>query len=222
MDESSQLFKVKNTVTRIRRNHALEHATIHILSSQYRDKSIIGRSDSKGFHLYTELPIESVEEGVHQAERRLRSGEHHLAIHPNCGTNLLTGGVMSAGAAFLSLQGSKDEKFHERIQRLPLAILGAMACILLAQPLGSRIQQHITTESGQETRQHGGPLAPITLVGEAGPELIVGGVVIPAGVPLPGILELKVLSAPTAITCASSSKEARVLANGEKALQVTP
>jgi hypothetical protein len=147
MSENSQLSKVKHIVTRIRRNHALEHATLHVLSSQYRNRPIIGRSDSKGFFLYTELPLEAVEEGVHQAERRLRSGEHHLAIHPNCGTNLLAGGIMSAGAAFLSLQGSKDEEFHERIQRLPLAILGAMVGILLAQPLGSRIQQHITTES---------------------------------------------------------------------------
>lgn len=139
--------KLQNIISRIRRNHALEHATIHILSSQYRNKSIIGRSDSRGFYLYTELPHEAVEEGIYQAERRLRSGEKHLAIHPNCGTNLLAGGIMSAGAAFLSLQGSKDEKFHERIQRLPLAILGAMAGILLAQPIGTRIQQYLTTQS---------------------------------------------------------------------------
>jgi hypothetical protein len=147
MSDNSQLSKVKHIVTHVRRNHALEHATIHVLNSQYRNMPIIGRSDSKGFFLSTELPLEAVEEGIHQAERRLRSGEHHLAIHPNCGTNLLAGGIMSAGAAFLSLQGSKDEEFHERIQRLPLAILGAMAGILLAQPIGSRIQQHITTES---------------------------------------------------------------------------
>lgn len=147
MSDNSPVSKIKQILTRIRRNHALEHATIHVLSSQYRNKAIIGRSDSKGFFLYTDLPLEAVEEGIHQAERRLRSGEHHLAVHPNCGTNLLAGGIMSAGAAFLSLQGSKDEKFHERIQRLPLAVLGAMAGILLAQPIGSRIQQHITTES---------------------------------------------------------------------------
>ena len=147
MMNNSQRQKFMNIIRRVRRNHALEHATIHVLSSQYRNTSIVGRSDSKGFYLYTELSHEAVEEGIFQAERRLRSGEKHLAIHPNCGTNLLVGGIMSAGAAFLSLQGSKDEKFHERIQRLPLAILGAMAGILLAQPIGTRIQQHLTTQS---------------------------------------------------------------------------
>jgi hypothetical protein len=147
MDTTSQISRINNFVTRVRRNHALEHATIHVLSSQHRNKSIVGRSDSKGFFLYTELPLDAIEDGIHQAERRLRGGENHLAIHPNCGTNLLTGGILSAGAAFLSLLGSKDEKPHERLQRLPFAILGAMAGILLAQPLGSKIQQYMTTQS---------------------------------------------------------------------------
>lgn len=147
MNENSLTTPLKNVISRVRRNHALEHATIHVLSSQHRNSSIIGRSDVSGFYLFTELPLEVVEEAVHQAERRLRSGEHHLAIHPNCGTNLLAGGILSAGAAFLSLQGSKEEKLHQRFQRLPLAILGAMAGILLAQPLGNKVQRFITTDS---------------------------------------------------------------------------
>lgn len=147
MSDNSIIVRIKAAISHVRRNHALEHATIHVLSSQYRNKSIVGRSDSRGFFLYTEIPLEAVEDGLYQAERRLRSGEKHLAVHPNCGTNLLAGGIMSAGAAFLSLQGSKEEKFQDRIQRLPMAILGAMAGILLAQPIGSRIQQHLTTQS---------------------------------------------------------------------------
>jgi hypothetical protein len=147
MDNYSQLSTIKSFISRVRRNHALEHASIHVLSVQKRSKPIIGRSDSKGFFLYTDLPMEVIEDGVYQAERRLRSGEHHLAIHPNCGTNLLTAGILSAGAAFLSLQGAKEEKLHERVQRLPFAILGAMVGLLLSQPLGNMFQQHLTTRS---------------------------------------------------------------------------
>jgi len=147
MENYSKLPTINSFISRVRRNHALEHASIHVLSAQKRSKSIIGRSDSKGFFLYTDLPIEIIEDGVYQAERRLRSGEHHLAIHPNCGTNLLTAGILSAGAAFLSLQGAKEEKLHERVQRLPLAVLGAVVGLLLAQPLGNLFQQHLTTKS---------------------------------------------------------------------------
>ena len=146
MNENALSSPLSHLIRRVRRNHALEHATIHVLTSQHRTTSIIGRSDGNGFYLYTELPLDVVAEAVHQAERRLRSGEHQLAIHPNCGTNLLAGGILSAGAAFLSLQGSKEEKLHERFQRLPLAILGAMAGILLSQPLGNKVQQFVTTD----------------------------------------------------------------------------
>lgn len=131
--------------TRIRRNHGLEHATIHVLSARRPRTSLIGRSDSKGFFLYADLTLEAVEDGVHEALNRLRGGEHRLAIHPNCGTNLLTAGVLSGGAAFLSLQGSKDDQLLDRLNRLPIAIMGAVFGLLLAQPLGAKVQKHFTT-----------------------------------------------------------------------------
>lgn len=136
---------INTYISRIRRNHGLEHATIHILTSRRPRTSLIGRSDSKGFFLYGDLPLEDVENGAHEALKRLRSGEHRLAIHPNCGTNLLTAGVLSGGAAFLSLQGSKDDQFLDRLNRLPVAIMGAVFGLVLAQPLGAKIQKHFTT-----------------------------------------------------------------------------
>jgi len=136
---------INTYISRIRRNHGLEHATIHILTSRRPRTSLIGRSDSKGFFLYGDLPLEDVENGAHEALERLRSGEHRLAIHPNCGTNLLTAGVLSGGAAFLSLQGSKDDQFLDRLNRLPVAIMGAIFGLVLAQPLGAKVQKHFTT-----------------------------------------------------------------------------
>ncbi|MCH7588213.1 MAG: hypothetical protein IIC78_09310 [Chloroflexi bacterium] len=131
--------------SRIRRNHGLEHATIHTLSERRPRTSIIGRSDSKGFFLYVDLPVEDIEDSVYTALKRLRNGEHELAIHPNCGTNLLTAGVLSGGAAFLSLQGSKNDQFIDRLNRFPTAIMGAIIGLLLAQPIGAKIQKHFTT-----------------------------------------------------------------------------
>lgn len=131
--------------SRIRRNHGLEHATIHVLSARRPRTSLIGRSDSKGFYLYGDLPIEDVEDAAYAALERLRNGEHQLAIHPNCGTNLLTAGVLSGGAALISLQGSKDDQFVDRLNRFPIAIMGAIFGLLLAQPLGAKVQKHFTT-----------------------------------------------------------------------------
>jgi hypothetical protein len=136
-------------LSRIRRNHALEHATIHVLSSQYPKAPLVGRSDSRGFFLSTDLPKKIISEGAQSALLRLRAGEKQLAVHPNCGTNLLTAGVLSGSAAFFSIQGSQGRR--ERFERLPLAIMSAIFGLVLAQPLGMRIQKHLTTDPNPGT-----------------------------------------------------------------------
>lgn len=151
MQPSEHFSSFARFVSRVRRNHALEHATIHVLSSQNPKIPLIGRSDSRGFFLVTDLPLKVVEDGVRQALQRLRAGEHRLAVHPNCGTNLLTAGVLSAMGTYLSLQGLESQDSKERIQRFPLAILGAISGMILARPLGLRLQQHVTTEGSPGT-----------------------------------------------------------------------
>ncbi len=130
---------------RIRRNHALEHATIHMLTARKAKTSLIGRADPGGFYLYGDVPTEEVREAVDEALQRLRAGEHHLAIHPNCGTNFLTAGLLAAGASFFSLASGRDDRWRDRLERLPLAIFATTLALILAQPLGAAAQQHITT-----------------------------------------------------------------------------
>jgi hypothetical protein len=154
-------------ITRIRRNHALEHATIHILSIRNPQAVIIGRSDHKGFFLHTNLHKNVIEEGAQIALDRLRAGEHRLAIHPNCGTNLLTSGVLSGLAAYFSIQGFGEKDQQDRLSRLPMAITSAILGLIIAQPLGKKVQQYLTTKADpgnleivdvQETRSPSGRL----------------------------------------------------------------
>src|SRR3990172_5576397 len=76
-------------VRRTRRNHGLEHATIHLLSHKIKDLRMVGRSDSNGFWLVGDVSPEDVTAAVNSALSRMRGGEHNLAVHPNCGTNLV-------------------------------------------------------------------------------------------------------------------------------------
>jgi hypothetical protein len=133
--------------TKIRRNHALEHATIHILSARNPKSTIVGRSDHHGFFLYTSLSKTVIEEGAQIALDRLRAGEHRLAVHPNCGTNLLTAGVLSGLAAYFSIQNLGDQKQHDKLKRLPFTIMSTILGLIIAQPLGIRVQQHLTTKA---------------------------------------------------------------------------
>jgi len=144
MNHPKRKTTIVEIISRIRRNHALEHATIHVLSAQNPRTSIVGRSDSRGFILYSDLSRKIIEESVLIALDRLRAGEKQLAVHPNCGTNLLTSGVLSGAAAYFSIQGSDDR--DGKFERLPLAIASAVMGLIIAQPLGMRIQKHLTTD----------------------------------------------------------------------------
>ena len=92
---------IDQTISRVRRNHGLEHATIHVLSEKYRGFSAQGHSDHRGFSLnvYGDIKEDQVREAVREAYLRMKNGEHELAVHPNCGTALLTTATMAALAA---------------------------------------------------------------------------------------------------------------------------
>ena len=133
------------TVLHIRRNHALEHATIHLLSARHPRVSLVGRSDAAGFYLLGNVPTLSVDEAVHEALARLRAGEYALAIHPQCGTNLLTSALLASAGSFLALAGGRQQTWRDRLDRLPMAIVTAVLGLIVAQPLGTAIQRKVTT-----------------------------------------------------------------------------
>lgn len=133
-------------VTRIRRNHGLEHATIHLLSRRNPHLSLVGRSDWNGFTLYGTVATAEVERAAREALQRLRQGEAELAIHPRCGTVLATTGILTSLAAFLafSLDNTKSEG-RFRWSTIPAAIIAATAAAIFAQPLGLVLQERCTT-----------------------------------------------------------------------------
>ncbi|MGD8555352.1 MAG: DUF6391 domain-containing protein [Anaerolineales bacterium] len=135
-----------DAISRIRRNHALEHATLHILGSRFPSTTFVGRSDTRGFWIYGEADTKAVEEAVRQAKARLSAGEHRLAVHPHCGTSYLTAGVLATAVSLLSLQGNREEGWRSRLSRLPFAVLLTVLALIVAQPLGNALQQHVTTQ----------------------------------------------------------------------------
>jgi hypothetical protein len=137
----------------IRRNHALEHATIHLLSQHYPNRTFVGRSDMRGFFLYGQVDTDSLSEHISRALQRLQQGERSLAIHPNCGTNLVTSGLLAGSAAYLAFLGSEKDGWLKRIERLPLAILSTLIALIIAQPLGRSAQEHLTTEGNPGSLQ---------------------------------------------------------------------
>ncbi len=130
-------------LSRIRRNHGLEHATIHILSKKVPGISTAGHSDAGGFWLLGDLDTEQVRAAVHEALARMRAGEHHLAVHPNCGTNFVVSGAFAGLAGAAALMGARRPS--DKLSRLPLAMTFATIALILVHPLGFRVQQRVTT-----------------------------------------------------------------------------
>ena len=132
-------------ITRVRRNHGLEHATIHLLSRRIPHLSLVGRSDWNGFTLYGSVETEEVKQAAYEALHRLRQGEANLAVHPRCGTMLATTGILTALAAFVAI--SLDSSTHHRFRwgSIPGAMAAATVAAIFAQPLGLLLQERYTT-----------------------------------------------------------------------------
>jgi hypothetical protein len=125
----------------LRQNHAVEHATVTILSRRAPGVPMMARSDLSGFTLFGEVETGVVEEAVNEALARLQAGEANLAVHPNCGTNLVTSAVLSGAAAVLAA-GGKNRSWADR---LPSAVLATTLALIIAMPAGRWVQQNVTT-----------------------------------------------------------------------------
>ncbi len=128
-------------ISRIRRNHGLEHATLNILSERLPNIPLAGQSDLGGFWILGDVEIESLAACVEEALNRLRNGEAKLAVHEHCGTNFATAGSLAGLAAWAAMFGV-GKRFRDRLERLPMI---AVVATLMAQPLGWGLQEHVTT-----------------------------------------------------------------------------
>jgi Domain of unknown function (DUF6391) len=129
----------------LRRNHALEHATIVVMMEREPGRKLNGFSTDEGFYVQGVRSIAEVESAAREAIRRLHSGERRLAIHRNCGTTIVAANMLAAifflvaiGLGFLYLGGSY----------LYLLILGSiLLAFALRVPLSLLLQRFVTTDA---------------------------------------------------------------------------
>lgn len=131
-------------LSHIRKNHALEHATIHILTKSMPNVSFAGYSFIKGYWICGNTELQEIQKAVEIAHARLKNGEANLAVHPNCGTNIAVTALCTASASMLTnLLESEDDS---KLTRFSGLLTGGMIGALAARPLGPKVQQHITTD----------------------------------------------------------------------------
>lgn len=135
-------------VLTLRQVHALEHATVWVLSQSgstataRADNELLGgMSTDQGFYLYGRVNNSQLRNAVRSALQRIAGGEWDLAVHPRCGTNLSVAMLLTAGLAV---------GINFALPRGPiLQLLGlgaaAAAAAQLAPDVGALAQRYVTT-----------------------------------------------------------------------------
>ena len=137
-------------ISRVRRNHALEHATLQTLAERKGETRLMGRSSVGGFTVYGDVDTDQLLQAAQEGLRRLKAGQRALAVHPNCGSNYAVAGVIAGLGAFLALGGlnrDEEEGLLERLARLPMACAVGTLGVIASRPLGAAFQAHVTTEA---------------------------------------------------------------------------
>lgn len=137
---------MSSIISRTRRNHGLEHATLNLLAKSHAGKAFAGHSDGNGFWILGDIPSEELYTAIEDALTKLRAGRSELAIHKNCGTNLLVSGFAAGLAGAAGLIGAGD-KPRDKFERLPLIALFGTAALILARPLGPTLQRKVTVDA---------------------------------------------------------------------------
>jgi len=88
LNAPGQIYSIA-TNKRLRKNHALEHATINVLEERYGQGMFYsGMAQENGFFIRGRGDIWEVEEAAREGLFRLQQGEENLAVHNRCGTTI--------------------------------------------------------------------------------------------------------------------------------------
>lgn len=124
---------------KLRRNHALEHATINVLEESYGHQQLSGLAREDGFLIQGIINPVVLQQAAQEGLQRLKAGEQGLVIHDRCGTSLMVGNLLSA-LIFFGLLLSTG---HFTI----LYVLVAVVCSRLLGPIVGRYTQKFLTTS---------------------------------------------------------------------------
>ena len=127
----------------LRRNHALEHATIVVIMEREPGRKLNGFSTDDGFFVQGVRSMEEVDSAAREALRRLRRGQKRLAIHRNCGTTIVAANLLTAVLFLVSLGVGIYMDWP-----LYLMVVGSVvAALLLRVPLSLLLQRFVTTDA---------------------------------------------------------------------------
>lgn len=125
----------------VKQNHALEHATIVLLSRKFPEVRFSGISFASGFFVFGDVPTDVILPTAEEALTLLRTTQPELAIHERCGTNLAVAGMLTG------LSAMAIAKLRRPYGTANNVILASTAALVVARPLGLTVQRYVTTQT---------------------------------------------------------------------------
>ena len=128
---------------RVRRNHAIEHAAMHLLGRTLQAPKLAARSDWRGITFYGDVDSSVLKSALEGGLLALNSGQRALAVHPRCGSMISASMLLAMLAGWLV---QSDLKRKRTPGRGMLDVAGITGAMLLAQPLGYAMQKYVLTD----------------------------------------------------------------------------
>lgn len=123
----------------VRRNHAIEHATVHVLEELYGAKMVDGCATTEGFRIRAAVDPVLIFDAAREGLSRLQRGDGALAINRRCATALLVS-YFAVGGSLVSLLLTTHN-----VSPLNLALV--LILTVAATPKISRVVQRFLTTS---------------------------------------------------------------------------
>jgi hypothetical protein len=138
-EEICMVANITLLLRRTRQHHAIEHATLHVLTARHPNQRFTGYSDPLGFLIAGDVDENTLRRAVGDALLRLQAGEHGLALHPNCGTNLVTSALLIALVATLTARKRNP------LERFLTTLIGVLPALFFAKSIGLYLQGYTTS-----------------------------------------------------------------------------
>ena len=124
----------------LRKNHALEHATINVIEERWGKRGVLsGYARENGYYIIGPVDPETLEWASHEAWERLARGEVELAVHSRCGTSIAVASFTTALIFILLL-------VFTHALNIFLVILAILLGQIFGPFLGEFTQRYFTTD----------------------------------------------------------------------------
>jgi hypothetical protein len=130
----------------LRRNHALEHATIAVMMEREPGRKLNGFSNDDGFYVQGVRSLEEVDSAARAALDRMHGGEKRLAIHRNCGTTIVAANLLAAVTFIGVIAAGLFMGMSLGVEFYLLLVAGMLVSLMLRVPLSLFLQRFVTTQ----------------------------------------------------------------------------